>query len=78
MAKETILRLLEVDSVKDSDGNVLEVIEEMRYRYELERNVIAFVSTLPGYNGDESVERVPTQTLEQILEEIVEAFEKDA
>lgn len=71
-AKKTILRLLEVDSVKDCDGNVLEVLEEMRYRYDLERKVIAFVSTLPGYNGDESVEAVHTKTLEMILQ----SFEK--
>lgn len=72
MTKETILRLLEVDSVKDCDGNVLEVLEEMRYRYELERKIIALVSNLPGYQGDESVEAVHTKTLEMILQSFEE------
>jgi hypothetical protein len=72
MAKETILRLLEVDSVKDCGGNVLEVLEEMRYRYELERKIIALVSSLPGYQGDESVEAVHTKTLEMILQSFEE------
>lgn len=72
MAKETVLRLLEVDSVKDCDGNVLEVLEEMRYRYELERKIIALVSNLPGYQGDESVEAVHTKTLEMILQSFEE------
>lgn len=72
MAKETILRLLETDSVKDCGNDVLEVLEEMRYRYELERKMIALVSNLPGYQGDESVEAVHTRTLEMILQ----SFEK--
>lgn len=68
MAKETILRLLKVDSVKECNGNVLETLEEMRYRYELERKVIAFASHLPGYNGDEAVEAISTSALERIME----------
>ena len=68
MTKETILRLLKVDSVKECNGNVLETLEEMRYRYELERKVIAFASHLPGYNGDEAVEAVSTKGLERIME----------
>ena len=68
MTKETILRLLKVDSVKECNGNVLETLEEMRYRYELERKVIAFASHLPGYNGDEAVEAVSTNGLERIME----------
>lgn len=68
MTKETILRLLKVDSVKECNGNVLETIEEMRYRYELERKVIAFASHLPGYNGDETVEAISTSALERIME----------
>lgn len=68
MTKETILRLLKVDSVKECNGNVLETLEEMRYRYELERKVIAFASHLPGYNGDEAVEAISTSALERIME----------
>lgn len=70
MTKETILRLLNVDSVKEYNGNVLETLEEMRYRYELERKVIAFASHLPGYNGDddEVVEAISTSVLERIME----------
>lgn len=71
-AKETILRLLETDSVKDCGNDILEVLEEMRYRYELERKVIKIVESLPGYQGDESVEAVHTRTLEMILQ----SFEK--
>ena len=80
MAKETILRLLEVDSVKDSvkdcGGSVFETLDEMRYRYELERKVIAFASLLPGYNGDEAVEAVSTRGLERIMELHEEYLEK--
>lgn len=68
MTKETILRLLKVDSVKECNGNVLETLEEMRYRYKLERKVIAFASRLPGYNGDEAVEAISTSALERIME----------
>ena len=72
MTKETILRLLKVDSVKECNGNVLETLEEMRYRYVLERKVIAFASHLPGYNDgyndDEMVEAISTSVLERIME----------
>ena len=72
MVKETILRLLETDSVKDCGNDVLEVLEEMRYRYELERKVIAIASTYPDYNGDESVEAAHTKILEMILQSFEE------
>ena len=66
--KETILRLLEVDSVKECDGNVFEALAEMRYRYELERKAIKAYSSFPGYNGDDVVESMPTKQLEEIVE----------